>query len=110
MDPISRLLNLFENGIIFKEDLSNGMFVLRQQAEAKIEERQLPPKPTFAPPEIPKRVPPALPATGPPLPAVVNPTHFTDDEIDALIGELIPDDLEWVVVKAVADESGRPLL
>ena len=55
MDPISRLLNLFESGIITKEDLSNGMFVLRQQAEAKIEERQLPPKPTFAPPEIPKR-------------------------------------------------------
>ena len=106
MDPISRLLNLFESGMISKEDLSNGMFVLRQQAEAKNEERQFPPKPTHAPPEIPKRVPPALPAA-----AVVDPNHFTDDEIDALVNELISDEdaaaynPKWQITKTVADES-----
>ena len=90
------------------------MFVLRQQVEAKVaarpaEERQFPPRPTFAPPEIPKRVPPALPESPPPA-RVVNPTHFTDEEIEEFIDELIPDDLEWIIVKSVADDNGRPLL
>ena len=93
MDPISRLLNLFENGIISKEDLSNGMCVLRQQAEAKVAARPVEeaaaPTRKVAPALPPKKVAPALPPK-----AVVNSTHFTDDEIDQLIDELIPDDLD----------------
>ena len=77
--------------MISKEDLSNGMFVLRQQAEAQLAAR--PVEEAAAPT---RKVAPALPPKklAPPLPAkaVTNPNHLTDDEIDALVNEPISDE------------------
>jgi len=83
--------------------------VLRQQAEAQLAVR--PVEETVAP----RKVAPALPAkkVAPALPpkAVTNPSHFTDDEIDALVNELISDEdaaaynPKWQITKTVADET-----
>ena len=65
------------------------MFVLRQQAEAQLAARpveEAAPKKVAPPALPPKKVAPPLPAK-----AVTNPNHLTDDEIDALVNELISD-------------------